>query len=82
MKNKLIKLALIGLLATVFACGGKEKKPSKRPTPPPTPTTDYLITISTKFGNMKAVLYRETPGHRKKLHQISSRRFLRWNHFP
>lgn len=64
IKNSL-KLAFISLMMTLVACGGgHDKKPSKRPTPPPVPTTDYLITISTKFGNMKAVLYRETPIHR------------------
>lgn len=64
IKNSL-KLAFISLLMTLVACGGgHDKKPSKRPTPPPAPTTDYLIIISTKFGNMKAVLYRETPIHR------------------
>ena len=59
-----IRLALISLAFTLLACtGSTEKKPSKRPTGPKAPTKDYLITIHTKFGDMKAVLYRETPAH-------------------
>jgi cyclophilin family peptidyl-prolyl cis-trans isomerase len=63
IKNS-IRLALISLAFTLLACtGSTDKKPSKRPVAHKAPTKDYLITIHTKFGDMKAVLYRETPIH-------------------
>tara|TARA_B100000809_G_scaffold131728_1_gene129477 strand:- start:5888 stop:6556 length:669 start_codon:yes stop_codon:yes gene_type:complete len=63
IKNS-IKLALLSLVFTLLACtGNTEKQASKRPTGPKAPTKDYLITIHTKFGDMKAILYRETPIH-------------------
>jgi cyclophilin family peptidyl-prolyl cis-trans isomerase len=63
IKNS-IKIAFIGLVVTLLACtASSDKKPSKRPTQAKAPTKDYLITIHTKFGDMKAILYRETPEH-------------------
>lgn len=61
--NKLILLLLSA--AMLIACSENEKKPSKRPQPKTLPTTDMLITIHSKFGDMKAILYRETPLHRE-----------------
>lgn len=75
IKNSL-KLAIVGLLITILACTtSTEKKASKRPTGPKAPTKDYLITIHTKFGDMTAVLYRETPIHYENFIKLAQEGF-------
>jgi len=70
-----LKLAFITLLITLLSCGENAKQPSKRPTPPPVPTTDFLITIHTKFGDMKAILFQETPIHSLNFVKLAKKGF-------
>ena len=53
------KLMILLLLALFFACGEK----------------DYLVTIKTKYGDMHAILYDETPKHKENFIKLAKEGF-------
>src|SRR5689334_11865846 len=57
--NKL--LSLLFLLVLVSSCGQDK--------------TDYLVTIKTSYGNMTAILYDETPEHKKNFIKLTKEKF-------
>lgn len=63
MKQKLIGLSLMmGIILISISCSNDEK---------PTNQEDYLITISTPMGDMKAILFDETPLHKKNFVELA-----------
>lgn len=71
--NKLFALLLLSVL--LFSCTEEVKKRSKRPSVPSAPTEDVLVTIHTKFGDIKAILFRETPLHRENFMKLIKKEF-------
>ncbi len=63
MKQKLIGLSLLaGIIMTSISCSNKAELSSEE---------DYLVTISTPEGDMKAILYDETPLHKKNFIELA-----------
>lgn len=64
MKRVLIFILTLSLGTTLFA--QKPAKPSK---------TDHVVTIKTKFGDMVAILYDETPKHKANFIKLAKEHF-------
>ncbi|MDW3196346.1 MAG: peptidylprolyl isomerase [Cytophagales bacterium] len=63
MKQKLIGLSLMmGVMLMSISCSNNEA---------PNESEDYLITISTPEGDMKAILFDETPLHKKNFIELA-----------
>lgn len=63
MKQKLIGLTLVmGIILISISCSNSGE---------PTSQEDYLITISTPMGEMKAILFDETPLHKKNFVELA-----------
>jgi peptidyl-prolyl cis-trans isomerase B (cyclophilin B) len=60
-------LVLLLTLSIVTAFAQKPAKPSK---------TDYLVTIKTKFGDMVAILYDETPKHKANFLKLAKEHYF------
>jgi len=73
--NKRFSIAgMIALLVLVMACGEGTKEGSKN-TEVDLSGNDYLVTISTDYGEMKAVLYDETPKHKENFLKLVNEGF-------
>lgn len=62
MKNLLAKLLMVTVIATISSCSFSQTKPA-----PEGP----MVLIQTKYGNMKVVLYNETPLHRDNFMKLT-----------
>lgn len=63
MQQKLMRLSfLVGILIWSVGCSNNSELSSEE---------DYLITISTPMGDMKAILYDETPLHKKNFIELA-----------
>ena len=67
---KKIKLLVLSILSVsvLYAQEGNEKKKKC--------TKDVLITISTEFGEMKAILYNQTPKHKENFIKLTKEGFF------
>lgn len=67
--KKYIQLAMMALLiAVVASCGGSGEEKAKG--------NDYLVTIKTDMGEMKAILYDETPKHKENFLKLAKEGFF------
>ncbi|KYG78615.1 peptidylprolyl isomerase/peptidyl-prolyl cis-trans isomerase B (cyclophilin B) [Roseivirga ehrenbergii] len=67
--KKYIQLAIMALLiAVVASCGGSGEEKVKG--------NDYLVTIKTDMGEMKAILYDETPKHKENFIKLANEGFF------
>src|SRR5271154_1049003 len=60
--NKTLSLVLISVLTLVTSCAQSKK--------------DYVVTISTKYGNMVAILYDETPKHKENFIKLAKEHYF------
>lgn len=65
IKNALILIAFLLSLGTIHAQKKKKLSPKK----------DYLVTLKTSYGDMKLLLYEDTPIHRENFIKLSQEGF-------
>lgn len=63
------KIGLIGLLTAAFIGYPNDVFPQKKP------KRDYLVTVSTRFGDMKLVLFDQTPRHKENFLNLVKKKF-------
>ncbi len=69
--KKIILLSSVLLVGVVVASFAQQKKaPSK-----PKPKKDYLVTITTEFGQIYLVLYDKTPKHKENFIKLAKNKF-------
>jgi FKBP-type peptidyl-prolyl cis-trans isomerase len=71
--NLLNNLILVLAIPLAFACGDNEKKAERHH--PEKKTGDVLVTINTDYGDMKAILYDETPKHKANFLKLAREGF-------
>ena len=68
-----IKSGLLALmLALIIGACGEQKKEEE----PAVTGNDFVVTIKTDLGEMKAILFDETPKHKENFLKVGKRRFL------
>lgn len=84
LRKQKLSFYLIGLIALMAACSQQPEQATETETVEGTevqkPTfngdeTDYLVTIETRYGTMKAILYDETPKHKENFIKLAKEGF-------
>jgi len=75
MNKRFSIFGVMALLLLVMACGGGAKDESTSDKPVDLSGNDFLVTIKTDYGDMKAILYDETPQHKANFLKLTNEGF-------